>query len=135
MTAFLLDTSILSYFLRGGCPPLHRRMVRAFKDENIAISVITRAEIRYGQGLMAANDKRRTRVDLLLAEMPTLPLTTAAADHYGEVKALLKRQGMPIGEMDTQIAAHALAEGLVLVTHNTRHFKDIPGLKLDDWVT
>ena len=134
MTAFLLDTNILSYFLRGSHPPLHRRMVRAFKDENIGISVITRAEIRYGQGLMAADDKRRTRVDLLLTEIPTLPWTTAAADHYGEVKALLKRQGMPIGELDTQIAAHALAEGLILVTHNTRHFKNIPGLKLDDWV-
>ena len=73
-------------------------------------------------------------VDLLLAEMPTLPWTTAAADHYGQVKALLKRKGMPIGEMDTQIAAHALAEDLILVTHNSRHFKSIPGLKIEDWV-
>ena len=66
--------------------------------------------------------------------MPTLPCTTAAADHYGQVKPLLKHQGMPIGEMDTQIAAHALAEDLILVTHNARHFKSVPGLKLEDWV-
>ena len=134
MKLYLLDTNILSYFLKGIHPALQRRVARAFKNEDIAISVVTRAEMRYGQGLMVADDKRRTRVDLLLAELPTLPWTTAAADHYGQVKALLKRQGMPIGELDTQIAAHALAEDLILVTHNTRHFRSVPGLKLEDWV-
>ncbi len=133
MKLHLLDTNILSYFVKGIYPSLQRRMARAFEDEDMAISAITRAELRYGQGLMAADDKRRARVDLLLAEMPTLPWTTAAADHYGQIKALLQRQGTPIGEMDTQIAAHALAEDLILVTHNTRHFKSVPGLKLEDW--
>ncbi len=134
MKLYLLDTNILSYFVKGIHPTLQRRMARAFQNEDVTISVVTRAEMRYGQGLMVANDKRRARVDLLLAEMPTLPWTTAAADHYGQVKALLKRKGMPIGEMDTQIAAHALAEDLILVTHNNRHFKSIPGLKIEDWV-
>ena len=72
-------------------------MARGFQNDDIAISVVTRAEMRYGQGLMLADDKRRTRVDLLLSEMPTLPWTTAAADRYGQVKAILKRQGTPIG--------------------------------------
>ena len=39
-----------------------------------------------------------------------------------------------MGELDTQIAAHALAENLVLVTHNTRHFRDVPALALEDWL-
>lgn len=134
MKRYLLDTDILSYFVKGIHPTLQRRMARGFQNDDIAISVVTRAEMRYGQELMLADDKRRTRVDLLLSEMPTLPWTTAAADHYGQVKALLKRQGTPIGEMDTQIAAHALAEGLILVTHNARHFKNVPRLKLQDWV-
>lgn len=134
MKLYLLDTNILSYFVKGIHPALQRRMARAFQAEDIAISAIARAEMRYGQGLMATDDKRRARVDLLLAEMPTLPWTPAAADHYGQIKALLQRQGLPIGEMDTQIAAHALAEDLILVTHNTRHFKSVPGLKLEDWV-
>ena len=134
MKRYLLDTNILSYFVKGIHPALQRRMARAFQAEDIAISAIARAEMRYGQGLMATDDKRRARVDLLLAEMPTLPWTPAAADHYGQIKALLQRQGLPIGEMDTQIAAHALAEDLILVTHNPRHFKSVPGLKLEDWV-
>jgi tRNA(fMet)-specific endonuclease VapC len=131
---YLLDTNILSYFLKGIHPGLHKRMVRALKTQDIAISVITRAEMRYGVGLMAADDRRRARVELLLDEVPAMPWTPAAADRYGELKAMLKRQGIPIGEMDTQIAAHALAEDLTLVSHNTRHFERIPGLKLEDWM-
>ena len=64
-----------------------------------------------------------------------MPWNNEAADHYGDLKALLKRQGTLIGEIDTQIAAHALAEKLTLVTHNTRHFANVPGLKLEDWMT
>lgn len=135
MTLYLLDTNILSYFLKGIHPALHKRMTQALQRQDIAISAITRAEIRYGQGLMAADDRRRRRIDLLLDEVPALPWTTAAADRYGEIKALLRRQGVPTGEMDTQIAAHALAEGLPLVTHNTRHFERIAGLKLEDWTS
>ena len=134
MTLFLLDTNILSYFVKGIHPVLHKRITQALPRREIAVSVITRAEIRYGQELMAADDKRRRRIDLLLDEITTLPWTTAAADRYGEIKALLRRQGVPVGEMDTQIAAHALAENLPLVTHNTRHFERIPGLKLQDWI-
>lgn len=55
-----------------------------------------------------------------------------AADHYGALKHGLKTQGTPIGEMDTQIAAHDLAENLILVTHNTRHFERVAALALED---
>jgi predicted nucleic acid-binding protein len=83
---------------------------------------------------MAAGDKRRARIDLLLADLSVMPWNTAAADIDGEIGALLRRQGTPIGEMDTQISAHALAKDLILVTHNTRHFECIPGLQLEDWI-
>jgi tRNA(fMet)-specific endonuclease VapC len=81
-----------------------------------------------------ANDKRRSFIDHFLMRLPNLVWTSNAADRYGDIKALHKRQGTPIGEIDTQIAAHALAEGLILVTHNTEHFDKVSGLKLEDWV-
>jgi tRNA(fMet)-specific endonuclease VapC len=99
-----------------------------------AISVITRAEIRYGQALMAANDKRHQRINLLIEQLPALPWTDAAADCYASIRATLKPQGLPVGELDTQIAAHALAEKLVLVTHNTHHFENVRGLRIKDWM-
>lgn len=134
VTLYLLDTNILSYFIKGTSAALTRRMAKAMQAQTIATSAICRAELRYGQNLMAADDRRRLPIDLLLLELPALPWTAAAADCYGQLRAALKRNGMPAGEMDTLIAAHALAEGLILVTHNTRHFEKIPGLKLEDWV-
>lgn len=130
---YLLDTNIVSYFVKGNHPNLSARMKLAFNKQDIAISAITRAEIRYGQSLMVANDKRHNTLNLLLNELPTLPWTTEVADRYGQIKGQLQRQGSPIGEMDTQIAAHALTEGLVLVTHNTKHFEKVLNLKLQDW--
>ena len=83
---------------------------------------------------MVAADKRKRAIDLVLTQLTVLPWTSAAADFYGPLKDTLKRQGTPIGDMDTLIAAHALAANLILVTHNTRHFERIPGLKLEDWM-
>jgi predicted nucleic acid-binding protein len=134
VTKYLLDTNILSYFIKGVSPTLTRYMVSATQAKTIATSAICRAELRYGQALMAADDKRRLSINLLLLELPVLPWTAAAADCYGNVGSMLTRQGTPIGELDTQIAAHALAEDLILVTHNTRHFKRVSGLKLEDWM-
>ena len=134
MIAYLLDTNILSYFIRGRHPALITRVVEAIDLEKAGISAVVRAEMRFGQSGMPLNDKRRRTIDLLLDQLPALPWTVAAADAYGPLKSQLKREGTPIGELDTQIAAHALAEELTLVTHNTRHFERIAGLKLEDWM-
>lgn len=131
---YLLDTNIVSYFLKGVGPNLIQRMQAGLDRQDMAISVITRAELRFGLELMAQADKRRRRIELLLTELPALPWHINAADTFGRIRAHLRRNGTPVGEFDTLIAAHALAENLVLVTHNTRHFQCIPGLKLEVWV-
>ncbi len=134
MMEYSLDTNILSYFIRGRHPGLNARVVDAIEREEAGLSAIVRAEMRFGQSGMPLDDKRRRAIDLLLDQLPTLPWTAAAADAYGPLKKHLQSNGQPIGELDTQIGAHALAEGLILVTHNTRHFERIPGLKLEDWI-
>ena len=134
MNPYMIDTNIVSYFIKGTNLPLYRRMKQVLQNQDAVISAVTRAELRYGQALMAANDKRRERIDLFLDDVPALPWTAAAADFYGQLKAQLRQQGTPIGEMDTQIAAHALAENLLFVTHNTRHFEKVVGLRVEDWM-
>ena len=131
---YLLDTNIVSYYVRRSSPTLENRVSDALTRQTIAISVLTRAELRFGQASMQAEDKRRSFIDSFLLRLPNLVWTSNAADRYGVIKALHKRQGTPIDEIDTQIAAHALAEGLILVTHNTKHFDKVPGLKLEDWM-
>ena len=131
---YLLDTHIVSHYVRRSSPALEDRVNDALTSQSIAISVLTRAELRFGQAGMQADDKRRSFIDHFLIRLPNLVWTSHAADRYGDIKALHQRQGTPIGEIDTQIAAHALAEGLILVTHNTKHFDKVPGLKLEDWM-
>jgi len=130
---YLADTNILGYFARRTHAPLQQRMRVALNQQELAISVITRAETRLGLALLNANHKRRTSIDLLLQTIPALPWTPGAADRYGEIAAYLQQTGQPIGAMDTMIAAHALVSDLTVVTHNTRHFERIAGLRLEDW--
>lgn len=134
MITHLLDTNIISYALRPQNQRLAQRLHSAMVDEYVGISAVTRAEIRAGQYRMGVQDKRRWAIDQMLDALPVLVWTAQAADIYGEAHTLLMNKGQPIGSMDVQIAAHAIAENLILVTHNTRHFERIPGLKLEDWM-
>jgi predicted nucleic acid-binding protein len=131
---FLLDTNIASYYLRRSSVGLEARVNRGLLQQTVAISALTRAELRFGQAGMAADDRRRSLIDHFLLQLPNLPWTHQAADRYGVLKDTHRRSGTPIGEIDSQIAAHALAEGLTLVTHNTRHFDQVPGLQIEDWM-
>jgi predicted nucleic acid-binding protein len=130
---YLADSNILSYFIRGGYAPLHARMSEELARQSVVTSAICRAELRFGQSGLGPQDKRLRMIDLCLLQVPALPWTDQAADAYGPLAQQLRQQGRPIGAMDTLIAAHALAEGLILVTHNTRHFEGIEGLLLEDW--
>lgn len=134
MITHLLDTNILSYALRPQNIGIADKLYAEIAANHVAISAVTRAEIRAGQLKMAQEDKRRLAIDQLLAAITTLAWTAEAADLYGDIHTFLTAKGHPIGILDVQIGAHALAEGLTLVTHNTRHFERISGLKLEDWM-
>ena len=131
---YMLDTNIVSYYLRRFSPALEDRVNDGLKHHTVAISAIVRAELRYGQKGMTPGDRRRSLIDSFLLRLPSVEWSIEAADHYGMLKHTLKTQGKPIGDMDTLIAAHAFAEKLILVTHNTRHFENVPGLQLEDWM-
>ncbi|MFM9879937.1 MAG: type II toxin-antitoxin system VapC family toxin [Burkholderiaceae bacterium] len=133
MIAYLLDTNIFSYALKPHYPALTARFEQALLGSEIAISAVMRAEIRAGQRRLNANDKRQAMIDKAVLSVPTLDWTSQAAEIYGEIHFQLRSTGQVIGILDTQIAAHALAENLILVTHNIRHFSRVPGLRLEDW--
>jgi tRNA(fMet)-specific endonuclease VapC len=70
---------------------------------------------------------------MFLAPLAMLPFDDAAVWAYGKLRAELEARGTPIGALDTLIAAHALSQQALLVTHNTRMFAQLPGLQLADW--
>ena len=130
----MLDTNIASHCLRRSSAALEERVNQGLLRQTLAIAVLTCAELRFGQAVMAADDRRLSLIDHFLPQLANLPWTPQAADLYGLLKDTHRRAGTPIGELDTQIAAHALAEGLTLVTPTTRHFDQVPGLVVEDWL-
>ncbi|MDR2713251.1 MAG: type II toxin-antitoxin system VapC family toxin [Clostridiales bacterium] len=100
----------------------------------LSISAITEAELWFGIENSAAPEKNAETLRSFLATVEILPFDTIAAAEYGHIRTKLKRAGTPIGDRDTFIASHAKALGLTLVTNNTREFKHVEGLALEDWL-
>lgn len=98
------------------------------------ISVVTVAEVRFGQAIGTLPAALGARIERLLATIPQLPLDGRVVLPYATVRAHLKRLGTPIGPNDLWLAAHAVAADLTLVTGNEREFKRVPGLRVENWL-
>ncbi len=127
---YLLDTDTVSFAIRGVGSVGDR--LREAEPSQIAVSVITEAELWFGVRKLASKRLERAVVAFLSA-VSVLELDRLAARSYGTLRALLEGRGTPIGIADTMIAAHALAAKRVLVTSNRRHFVRVPGLRTEDW--
>lgn len=128
---YLLDTDISIFAIRGNQNVLKKLATLPAGDW--AISVVTNYEIRKG---VAANPNTRAsiRAQAFLEAVDTLDFGAEASEHAARVFQELKLEGRSIGTADELIAGHALSLEATLVTNNTRHFKDVPGLKLESWL-
>jgi tRNA(fMet)-specific endonuclease VapC len=129
---YLLDTNILSDLIRNPFGPVAQR-IEAVGAKAVCTSIIVAAELRYGSA-KKGSPRLQARVEDILATIPVLPLEVPADADYGRQRAQLEASVQPIGGNDLLIAAHALALGLTLVTHNTREFSRIVGLQVEDWL-
>ena len=129
---YLLDTDICVFMLSGREPNVRLRM-QTVPAADIAISTVTKGEMYSGASRSQQPARTGERQLDLFLRYDSLPFDDVAAREYGRIDGLLKSRGMSIGPLDTQIAAIALAHNLTLVTHNTRHFKRVPNLTIEDW--
>lgn len=132
MIRYLLDTNIVRFALRARPSAVLERLAGVRPDQ-VAVSVITACELRFGAARSHRAAHYHALIDTLLARIDILPFEPDAAAVHGRVRSALEGIGKPIGPLDTLIAAHALASGRVLVTNNTREFQRVDGLVLDDW--
>lgn len=131
---WMLDTNTASYVIRRRPPGVKRRF-DAVGHGNLAISVVVLAELLYGAELHPTRgDDIRADIDDFRRRLAVVPWTETAAAHYAQIRAKLRKAGTPIGNMDLLIAAHARAEGAVLVTNNLGEFRRVDGLTLEDWL-
>jgi len=100
----------------------------------IGLSAISLAELEYGLWASGRYETKRPALQQVLLPFERFPFDPVdCVHHYGHIRATLESAGKIIGPLDLLIAAHALALEATLVTHNTREFKRVPDLKIDDW--
>jgi len=129
---YLLDTNIISYWMRGDKSVLEK--IQTYNPCDMLISSVSLAEILYGIEKSPVRKKeRRKKIDAICSLLEILPFDKSATETYAVIRAYLEKQGSPISERDTQIAAIALANNLCVVTHNTKEFERVPELKTEDW--
>ena len=130
---YMLDTNTCIYIIKR--KPLD--VIERFKKieiSQVGISSITLSELLYGVSKSSKPAQNQLALTQFIAPLEILAYDDEAAQYYGTVRALLEKQGTPIGSLDLLIAAHALSIDCILVTNNEKEFKRIPNLKIDNWV-
>ena len=130
---YMLDTTtVIDAMKQKKYPNVIERLLQQEPSE-IAISVITLAELEFGNVKSSNPLKNRLAMLAFLAGITVLPLEENVVFDYGRIRYKLEKQGIQIDGNDLLIATHALSLGLILVTSNTREFSRIEGLQVEDW--
>ncbi len=129
----MLDTNICIYILRDR-PINILEQLNAAKD--ISISSVVYAELLYGIELSPKKlqNVRYKQLNRFIQHLEISPWDEKVARQYSQIRATLKKQGTPIGNMDLFIGSHARSLDVELVTNNTKEFNRISGLKVNNWV-
>ena len=108
---------------------------RAIKEgvEKISISFVTLSELFYGAYKSQMKKENLDTVKKLAQKIECIETNRDICDIYGKLKADLETKGKIIDDADLFIAATALNKNMVLVTNNTKHFKRIKELRLENW--
>jgi len=130
---WMLDTNICIAIIRRQ-PEAALKRLRRKPIGQVGISSITLAELEFGAAKSQRSEQARLALAEFLLPLEVAPFDDVAAAAYGGVRSSLEKRGKPIGPLDTLIAAHALAQGAVLVTGNTREFAKVKDLPVENWL-
>ena len=130
---YMLDTNTVSYIVKGVSEAARNRLLRLGPQEAACISAITEAELWYGLDRVGAGEARRKALREFFDLLRVLPWDRDEAVVYGSFRHRQEAMGRPLGSLDMQIAAHAIAAGAVLVS-NDKGFRHAHGLVgLESW--
>lgn len=129
-----LDTNVVIAFLNGAPRHLVARVERELLQGPLALPTVALFELHFG---IAKSARREENIDRLMIflQLPVtvLPFDADDAREAGDIRAILRRAGTPIGPYDVLIAAQARRREALLISVNTREFARVPGLSVQDW--
>ena len=128
---YLLDTDIIIYYLKD----LHgiSERINNYDLDDLAISIITYSELLYGAFNSVRSKTNIKIIEKLFSKIRVLSFCDKSAYIYAEQKAILKKSGKILADLDLMIASIAMHHDCTLITNNTKHFNRIKKLKLDNW--
>ncbi|MUG99472.1 PIN domain-containing protein [Scytonema sp. UIC 10036] len=130
--SYLLDTNVCIRLLNNTSPAVSARLADK-EPEDIYLSTVTQMELYYGTYRSAQVERNLAVLERFFSQFAVLPLDPKSARVAGRIRAELAALGKPIGPYDSQIAAIAIVNNLILVTHNTGEFSRVNGLQIEDW--
>lgn len=92
------------------------------------------AELHYGAVRAEKSAAIRDQINHLASGVALLAWDAVAADHFAAIRWQLEKEGTPLAAQDLMIAAHARSLAAILVTNNLKHFRRVPGLKIENWI-
>ena len=128
---YLLDTSICVFYLRGKLN--FNQFVEAPWRNSCCISEATILELRYGAENSNNPQKHHQVVDMFLNGLTVIPIIKSVAT-YAKEKVRLQKIGTPLhDEFDLIIGTTAIANNLILITDNVKHFVNFKNIKIENW--
>ena len=132
---YLLDTNILSELVKKQPAKGFISKLGSVEADQLFTSSITVAELRMGAALRSNKTLFWKKIEeQILSRIQILPVDHLAALFAGDILALLKQHGIPIGLADALIGSIALSKNMTMVTANVRHFERIPKLRIENWL-
>ena len=130
--SFLLDTNVVSVHRKRSRGLVHRFVQYSGR---LYVSSVALAELYVWAFAKTDPTSRMSAIEVMLRdEVSRLDFDDDFAKKFGQLRAELRQRGVTVNPVDLLIAAVALVYDLTLVTNNTADFRDIPGLRLEDWL-
>ncbi len=129
---YMLDTNICSYIIRNKPQSIKKKLQEVEENHTVALSSIVVSELLYG-ATKKDSPKLTKIVSAFIDNFIIYDYSKISAQSYANIRTDLEKKGQIIGANDLLIASHALSLGAVLVTNNTREFKRVEKLVLEDW--
>jgi len=128
---YVLDTNTLIYFFKG-IGDVSKHMLAQSPSE-LAIPTVVLFELEVGIAKSTSPRKRKSQLQEITALVNVLPFGITESKSAAQIRVKLEKKGLPIGPYDVLIAATAMANNMILVTHNQKEFVRIEGLRIEDW--